>query len=50
MISVPAIAPFLMFRVVFPACRNPDVAIKVCKGKRLLTVFSGVQDMVWSEM
>lgn len=44
--SVPAIDPLLTFRVVFPACRNPDVAIRVCKGKRLPTVFSGV--WIWS--
>ncbi|KWZ89145.1 hypothetical protein HMPREF3212_03372 [Citrobacter freundii] len=41
MISVPAIDPFLTFRVVFPACRNPYVALRVCKGKRLPGVFSG---------
>ncbi|POT57500.1 hypothetical protein C3432_05930 [Citrobacter amalonaticus] len=48
--SVPAIDPLLTFRVFYPAYRNPDVALGVCEGKRLLAYFSGVQDMVWSEM
>jgi hypothetical protein len=41
LISVPAIDPFLTFRVVFLAYRNPDVARRVCEGKRLPGVFSG---------